>query len=461
MITQEFAAFIAQRPRDWSDAAINQATRAFIDTIACMLAGRDDIAVARVSASLLQWSRESDGPFCVNGQRLPAPWAALVNGTAAHALDYDDVSEPALTHPSAALVPALLALALERGCSGAQVIDAYIIGFEIQAALGAAMNDAHYAQGWHTTLTFGSVAVAAACARLLGLDAKSAAAAVSVATSSSSGSKRQFGSNLKPVHAGMAAHNGIMAACLAEQGLTAAEEIFEGTWSFQALFGGDTARGFDAAREMLQGEPAITRIGICLKVHPCCASTHRSIDAIWALKKRGLDPQQIHSIVTHVSGIVMGNLMYTQPINEMQARFSMNHCVALALLEDQILVKDFYAERLQHAPTRRLWPHVRMQLDPTLPGKDVVSPRPEQSRVVVTMLDGSQMQETVLYPMGNPKIPVSDDALVQKFMACLDTRADPASTEDFLASLFALQTCADLNFVNHYVQRYSHQVGLV
>jgi 2-methylcitrate dehydratase PrpD len=151
MITKEFGEFISNRPRDWSAEATRQASRAFVDTIACMIAGRKDAAVLRASQTFRQWSNSTDGTPCVTGQRLPAPWAALVNGAAAHALDYDDVSEPALTHPSAALVPALLALALERKCSGEQIIDAYIIGFEIQAALGAAMNDAHYGRGWHTT----------------------------------------------------------------------------------------------------------------------------------------------------------------------------------------------------------------------------------------------------------------------------------------------------------------------
>ena len=449
MMTQEFGEFIANRSRNWSTQAIHQASRAFIDTVACMIAGRKDAAVVRVSQTFKQWSSTDIGTLCVTGQRLPAPWAALVNGAAAHALDYDDVSEPALTHPSAALVPALLALALERKCSGEQILDAYIIGFEIQAALGAAMNDAHYGRGWHTTLTFGSIAVAAACARLLKLDAKTAAAAISIATSSSSGSKLQFGTNLKPVHAGMAGQAGIIAASLAEQGLTAAAEIFEGTWSFRSLFGGDSAAGFDAARVVLAGEPAITKIGICLKVHPCCASTHRTIDAIWALKQKGLSLDTIESITAHVSGIVMGNLMYSQPIDEMQARFSMNHCVALALLEDQIKVKDFYSSRLNDPETRSLWPLVHMQLDPTLPGKDVINPRPEQAHVVIKKRDGSEMQETIFFAMGHPNVPVSDEALAQKFIACTQDAFELVSATAFLHELQDLKTQKDLSFINN------------
>jgi len=138
MMTREFGEFIAGRPADWDAAAIHAAERAFADTIGCMIAGRRDLAAQRARRTFEQWVDPQTGVQCVNGGLLPAPWAALVNGAAAHALDYDDVSEPALTHPSAALVPALLALALSRGHSGAQVIDAYTIGFE-RCALRARM----------------------------------------------------------------------------------------------------------------------------------------------------------------------------------------------------------------------------------------------------------------------------------------------------------------------------------
>lgn len=447
MFTGEMGQFIAQRPADWSQAATHAAERAFADTIGCMIAGRADLAAKRARRTFEQWSDAQSGIPCVNGGLLPAPWAALVNGAAAHALDFDDVSEPALTHPSAALVPALISLALSRGQSGARVLDAYIVGFEIQAALGAAMNDAHYGRGWHTTLTFGAIATAGACARLLGLDARAASAAVSAATSFSSGSKRQFGSNFKPIHAGLAAQAGIVAACMAEQGITAAEEIFEGEWSFRTLYGGESAAGFDAARELLSGEPAITKLGIIHKAYPCCASTHRTVDAVRALRARGLTAQNLANLTTHVSGIVIGNLMYREPADEMQARFSMNHCVALALVEDNLRVRDFYPDRLARHDLRKLWPLIHMQLDPRLPGKDVIHPMPEQARVVATLQDGSLMEEIAYFPKGHPRDPLSDTALVSKFSDCADGALEQDEALDFCAQLMTLDTAEDLQFI--------------
>ena len=447
MITREFGQFISARPADWDAMATHAAERAFADTIGCMIAGRADLAAKRARRTFEQWVDPQAGVQCINGGLLPAPWAALVNGAAAHALDYDDVSEPALTHPSAALVPALLALALSRGHSGAQVIDAYIIGFEIQAALGAAMNDAHYGRGWHTTLTCGAVAVAGACARLLGLDAQASSAAVAAATSFSGGSKRQFGTNMKPIHAGLAAQAGIITACMAEQGITAADEIFEGNWSFRALFGGETAAGFDAARELLSGEPAITRIGIIHKAYPCCASTHRTIDAVLSLRARGLTAHNLANLTAHVSGIVIGNLMYAEPADEMQARFSMNHCVALALVEDRIRVRDFYPDRLARHDLRKLWPLVHMQLDPRLPGKDVIQPMPEQARVVATLHDGTLMEEIAYFPRGHPRKPLDDEALESKFSDCSEGALTPAAAVDFYRRLSGLGAAQDLQFI--------------
>ena len=216
------ARWISDCSGTWNETALQGARRAFHDTAACMLAGSGDVAVNNVHAAVAVWGT---GECTVVGtpNRLSAPWAALVNGTAAHALDFDDVLEIGAAHASAALVPALLALGEERNASVAACLDAYLVGFEVLARLSEAMNMTHYFRGWHTTLSLGAPAVAAACARLLQLDEKRTLAAISLATSSSSGFKRQFGTMAKPVHAGLAAKSGLLAASMAAAGVTAAD----------------------------------------------------------------------------------------------------------------------------------------------------------------------------------------------------------------------------------------------
>ncbi|MYE59081.1 MAG: MmgE/PrpD family protein, partial [Alphaproteobacteria bacterium] len=201
--TLRLGAWVAGAPRTWSGEAARRAGSAFVDTAACMLAGAGDDAPRAAHAGVARWGA---GGATVAGtpHRLAAPWAALVNGTAAHALDYDDVLEISNAHVSAVLVPALLALGEEREADGAACVDAFIVGVEIMARLGEALNMTHYFKGWHTTSTLGAPAAAAACARLLRLDAGTAAHALSLATSLASGAKRQFGTMAKPLHAGLA-----------------------------------------------------------------------------------------------------------------------------------------------------------------------------------------------------------------------------------------------------------------
>ena len=254
--THCMAAWIEAAPRSWSEIALARAEAAFIDTVACMLAGADDPAARRARATTARWGA-GDATICGTPTRQAEPWAALANGTAAHALDYDDVLEIANAHVSAVLVPAILALGEERQAAGEDCLDAFIVGVEIMARLGEAMNMTHYFLGWHTTLTLGSISAAAAAARLLKLDAARASAAISIATSMASGLKLHLGTMTKPIHAGLAAKNGILAAAMAESGVTAAEDIFEGERGFVALFAGTPIARLDDALEKLGAPPAI------------------------------------------------------------------------------------------------------------------------------------------------------------------------------------------------------------
>ena len=162
--------------------------------------------------------------------------AAFATGTATHALDYDDTTDPLHGHPSAPLVPALLALAEARGSSGAALIDAFVIGFEVEANLGSALGMSSYRHGWHQTATAGTPAVAAACARLMGLNAEQTTNALGIAVSLAAGSRQNFGTMTKPLHVGNAARSGLQAALLAERGFTAAPDSIGGPLGFVNLF---------------------------------------------------------------------------------------------------------------------------------------------------------------------------------------------------------------------------------
>ena len=239
---------------------------AFIDTLGCVLAGADS-AEASIAAD---WANEVGkvGPSTVIGRRglaLAPSLAALVNSTAAHALDFDDVS-PMMTHPSACLVPPLLAVAERLGSSGEDVALAYATGFEVCVRLCRLLNPAHYYRGWHSMGTVNVLGVAAAAGRLVGLDPDGVRNAVGIAAASSAGIRKNFGTNVKPLHAGQAAFHGVQAVELTERGFVADDSVLDGEHGFLAVFGdADTT-----APTALDGTLELVSSGLIFKRFACC-----------------------------------------------------------------------------------------------------------------------------------------------------------------------------------------------
>lgn len=430
--TARLAAWCATTPHSWPEPAREAVRRAFVDTIATILAGRHEPCTVAAREAVAQWGT---GPcFTAGGTRLAAPWAALVNGTAAHALDYDDVQEPALNHPSAGLVPALLALAEAKGKSADACIDAYIVGFEVMARLGAAMNQIHYQRGWHTTLSLGSPAIAAACARMMGLDAEKTAMAISLATSMAGGSKRQFGTMAKPLHAGLAAKNGLVAAQLAASGLEAIAEPLDGRWGYQEMMAGETAPGLAHLVADLGGECAVLRHGIWAKYYPCCASTHRPVDALLSLKLR---PEEVIRVETLVSEIAVANLRYRVPASVAEARFSLPYCLAAALHDGPLTPRSFTPEAIARPQVLDVLNRTEMQLDPAQPASRAIADAVETGIVRVFLKDGSVREARSVTPHGHPRDPLTSTELGNKFLACAEAGGMAPQAADEALGLLA------------------------
>ena len=449
--TLRLGAWVAEAPRAWSEEAGRRASSAFVDTAACILAGADDDAPRAAHAAASRWGA---GGATVAGtpHRLAAPWAALVNGTAAHALDYDDVLEISNAHVSAVLVPALLALGEERGADGGSCVDAFIVGVEVMARLGEALNMTHYFKGWHTTSTLGAPAAAAACARLLGLDAARATHALSLATSLASGAKRQFGTMAKPLHAGLAAKNGIVAAALAESGVTAAADAYEGARGFVDLFAGVPGERLEAALGDFDGPPAIERHGLWQKFYPCCASAHRPLDALLALHAEGaVAPQAVAEIDALLPEIAVQNLPYALPADAMQARFSLPYLLASALADGGLALDAFGDAALARPGVRAMLPRIGMRPDPDQPGDANVDAVPQRATVTVRLAGGAERARTIREPRGHPRVPLGRDALHAKFVDCA-SRALPAAAHDAaFEALDGIAGARDLNAIGNHL----------
>jgi 2-methylcitrate dehydratase PrpD len=266
-----------------------RAANAVLDTIGVALGGFHEPASSIVRQLVGGLKPGDDSGTCsVWGSpiRASAPEAALANGTAAHALDYDDMCFVSLAHPSAPLVPAVVAAGELATAPGRSVLDAYVIGFEIQARLGRLMNPRHYQRGWHCTSTLGVMSAAAGASRLLGLDAPKTAHALAIAASSASGLKENFGTMVKPLHAGLAARDGVMAAMLAKAGFTASANAIDGPQGYLHALDSERADPEQLAREVsdLGSRWEILDTGITVKLYPSCAGTHPTLDAVLDLR---------------------------------------------------------------------------------------------------------------------------------------------------------------------------------
>lgn len=389
------------------------ARNAIADTLTCMIAGQNDMAVLAARNALLRAGQDGLSTLVGGGSADPAQ-AAMINGIAAHALDFDDNFGPGMSHASAVLVPALLALGEALDASGSALVDAYLAGLEAQALVGSGVRPEHYAAGWHATSTVGSIGTAAGCAVLLGLDHAGMVRAMSLAISSAAGMKGQFGTPAKPFHAGMAARNAVEAALLARSGLYGRSDILERPQGFGALMGG----GADAAWTIPGADRphVIETDGLMPKIHPCCGSTHNSVDMIVALRREhGFAADDVDSIVLTVGRANFRNLAYPQPLTAMEGRFSMQYCVALALFEDELSLADFTDTAVMRPYLRALFPKITMEIMPIEAEQGQTRP-PHQARV--TLKDGRVLTASLAHARGTLMDPLSDDARQFKMGDC-------------------------------------------
>lgn len=423
----------------FSPLARLRAHHAITDTVACMLAGIGDQATQAVREAFAPGIGPQGEAAVAGGGRASEAIAALVNGTAAHALDYDDNFRPGITHASAVLVPALLAVAQGRGASGRAFVDAYLVGLEAQAAVGRGINPAHYTIGWHATSTVGAIGTAAGTAWLMGLDAAGIARAMSVAASMASGPKGQFGTPAKPLHAGLAARNAVDAAALAAAGMTGRLDILECPMGIAELFGDASAAGWD--RMVLASPHVIESDGLIPKRHPCCGSTHLAVDAILALRaEHGFAADDVAAVDALVGIANARNLAYPDPQDEMQGRFSMHYCVALALMQDRLSLADFTPEAVGRPEVRRLLPLTTMRSYEK--SEEAAGRQPH--RVTISLKDGRVLKAERWEAKGSIAVPFDDADRAAKFADCC---AGLPGADELYARLAEIDAAADLGFL--------------
>ncbi len=420
--------------------ARTRAAAAVLDTIGVTLAGTIEPAASIVRTQL---APPGDHACVVWGaMRRSTPGdAALANGTAAHALDYDDMCFVSLAHPSAPLVPAVVAAAEVAAASGRAALEAYVVGFEVEARLGRVMNPRHYQRGWHCTSTLGTIGAAAAASRLLALDVGATAHALAIAASEASGLKENFGSMVKPLHAGLAARNGVLAALLARAGMTASARAIDGP---QGLLAAMDSAGADLAHETadLGRRWEMLDTGITVKLYPSCAGTHPTLDALLDLKSRDrFAEEDVDRVEVDVDPVVPTILIYDRPTNALEAKFSLPFCAAAAVVFGAVGIDTFDEERIADARVASLMPRVTMRVDPTV-GQN--APALTEARVRVFLRDGRVLAQQAHGARGYPARPASDAELDAKFMACATRALATARAAEVLAIVRSVDTLTDV-----------------
>jgi 2-methylcitrate dehydratase PrpD len=410
-----------------------------------MIAGRNEPVVRIVRQHLA--ARHANAPessILLSGERAPAQDAALINGTAGHALDYDDVALGG--HPSTVLVPALMAEGEAAGASGAELLRAYLVGYEVWAELISRDADPHHLKGWHPTAVFGTVAAAAAISCLRRLSAEACGNAISLSASMAAGLVANFGTMTKPFHAGRAASAGVEAVRLALLGMTAAPDAIEHHAGFLMALspkgGLDLERPADALGRTLR----ILESGLSVKKYPICYATHRVIDAVIDLAcKENVRPDDTESVHASIGVAQASMLRNHAPATALEAKFSLEFAVAAALVARAVGLAQLSDDFVHREDVRQAMRKVEIStvqtscpIEPVFAFSDRVRIRLKDGRV----LDSGEIR----FARGNTKLPLREGELRAKFLDCVTgaERVDARLLYERLAGLEGVRNVREL-----------------
>ena len=408
----------ALRYEDLPPEAVYWSKVAVLDTVGVALAGAKEGAPGIIEEVLELHTNSGPSLILGTNRRVGCLDAALVNGTAAHALDFDNATNTMFGHASATILPALIAAGEAFGASGREVLLAHVAGFETGARIGRGVNLHHYEKGWHPTSTLSVFAVAAACARLLNLSVAETETALALSTSLAAGTKANFGTMTKPLHAGQCARGGLLAALLARKGFTANPEAIEHKQGFFNVFNGPG--NYDAARIVEGwGNPFdIVAPGACYKQYPSCASTHAAIDAALTLvREHGLfRTGAIARVDSWISAQRLAHTNRPEPNSALDAKFSVQYCVACALLDGQLLFEHFEGDAYRDPAVRGLLPRVHAA---PYTGKQFPPENHLGAEVKVTLTDGRTFSAKLDRPLGRTSAnPIPFEQIKAKFENC-------------------------------------------
>jgi len=415
--TEALASFAVRMKSDsLPPEAVHAARRAILDCLGVALAGSTEPASRIMAEQARSQGGSPESTIWGNGGRVGAQNAALANGTSAHVLDYDDTSHSMPGHPSVPVLPAVMAVAERTGASGTEVLAAFVAGFEVECKLGRFTGQESFDRGWHATTTLGVIGATAGAGRLLGLDEPRMRRALGMAVAQASGVRQNFGTMTKSFHVGRAAQSAILAAELASRGFTASENGIEGSQGYWDMFGGAVSRDGDAMAAALGNPFDVVSPGINFKAYPCCASTHAAIDAALQVAD-GLLEGNIETVMVDVPYTAPLVLIHHRPTTPLAGKFSLEYCVAVALLDGEVGLGHFTEEAVRRADVQSVlrWVEYRTPDDWQ---KGAGPWKLGHARVEVRLKDGTVRRGETTVPRGDCSNPLGDEELETKFLEC-------------------------------------------
>ena len=448
-LTEEVASFIVNTTySDIREEALRLAKRCMIDGTGVMLSGVIDQSSSIVRAYLAELGGQPESTVLGSRLRLPAPAAALANGTSGHAQDFDDPQLSAspdriyglLTHPTTPVLASAFAIGEAAGIDGKALLTAFSLGFEVECKIAEAINPLHYKKGYHSTGTIGAFGATAAAGKILGLSERQMRCALGIAASESSGIRANFGTMTKPFHAGRAAENGIFAAQLAKRGFTADPDILESPWGYFRIFGD----GFDPEKIAGQlGNPySIVFPGVSIKPYPCGVLSHPSMNAMLDLVAGyHFRPEDVEEVRLYAGSNILDPLRYALPQTSLEAKFSLPFCLTSILLRGKAGIREFSDEFVRSAEVQAGMKRIKTFRDQAIEdqGYDRIL-----SRIEVSLKNGTILTAQSGPYKGGPENPLSDDELDQKFRECASLTLSATRVEEALGRLRTVEACHDV-----------------
>lgn len=446
-VTKEAGQFVSKlRYENLPSEALRIGKRCVLDGLGVILAGscQKCTEIVRKYSQGIGQAKEAS-IFGKQPTKAPAALAALANGTAGHAMDWDDTQVSVtpdriyglLTHPTIPPLTACLAVSEKLGqVSGKMFLLAFLAGFEVECKIAEAISPDHYKGGFHTSGTIGTFGAAIAAAKLMELSETQLRHTIGLAASMGAGIRANFGTMTKPLHVGRAAHNGVTAAMLARDGFEADTDALDGPWGFFQVLGG----GFD--REKIVGRfgnpHSIVDPGVSIKPYPSGVLTHPSMDAMLAIVvENDLKPDDIESGVLYAGTNVLNPIRYQVARNELEAKFCMPFLLCAIAISRKAGVREFTHEFVNSPQVQALMRSFRTEFDQEIEAKGWDKIR---SRVQVTLKDGRKfVREANERYRGGPDYPLSDEELQGKFTDCTEQLLEPEVRGNILETIATLE----------------------